>query len=209
MTEKQLLDRFITANDPDAFRALIELHGPMVFAVCRSVLRETHDAEDAFQNTFLALARRGHDQERRDRGTMAPSCGAPRGEEGTVPGLATAGPRECLHRLRIGASPSLARPVDHPLALRRGESLAGGLSDARGALLPGREDQPGGRGAVELPDRDDQGETFEGSTDPAWSLESSRTGRRLGVPGDDLRRMTGGRDRPPPTRGNRPRPAAP
>ena len=58
MTEKQLLDRFITANDPDAFRALIDLHGPMVFAVCRTVLRETHDAEDAFQNTFLALARR-------------------------------------------------------------------------------------------------------------------------------------------------------
>jgi RNA polymerase sigma factor (sigma-70 family) len=58
MTERQLLDRFVTANDPDAFRALIELHGPMVFAVCRNVLRETHDAEDAFQNTFLALARR-------------------------------------------------------------------------------------------------------------------------------------------------------
>jgi RNA polymerase sigma factor (sigma-70 family) len=58
MTERQLLDRFVTANDPDAFRALIERHGPMVLAVCRNVLRETHDAEDAFQNTFLALARR-------------------------------------------------------------------------------------------------------------------------------------------------------
>jgi RNA polymerase sigma factor (sigma-70 family) len=58
MTEKQLLDRFVTANDPDAFRALVERHGPMVLAVCRTVLHESHDVEDAFQNTFLALARR-------------------------------------------------------------------------------------------------------------------------------------------------------
>jgi RNA polymerase sigma factor (sigma-70 family) len=58
MTERQLLDRFVTANDPEAFRALVERHGPMVLAVCRTVLREPHDVEDAFQNTFLALARR-------------------------------------------------------------------------------------------------------------------------------------------------------
>ena len=58
MTEKQLLECFVATNDPDAFRVLIERHGPMVLAVCRNVLRETHDAEDAFQNTFLALARR-------------------------------------------------------------------------------------------------------------------------------------------------------
>jgi RNA polymerase sigma factor (sigma-70 family) len=58
MTEKQLLDRYVTAEDPDAFTALIERHGPMVLSVCRTVLREQHDVEDAFQNTFLALARR-------------------------------------------------------------------------------------------------------------------------------------------------------
>jgi RNA polymerase sigma factor (sigma-70 family) len=57
MTERQLLHRFVTANDPDAFRVLIERHGPMVLAVCRSILRQRHDAEDAFQNTFLELAR--------------------------------------------------------------------------------------------------------------------------------------------------------
>jgi RNA polymerase sigma factor (sigma-70 family) len=58
MTERQLLDRFITANDPDAFKVLIERHGPMVLSVCRTVLHEQHDAEDAFQNTFLVLASR-------------------------------------------------------------------------------------------------------------------------------------------------------
>ena len=38
MTERQLLECFVTTNDPDAFRVLIERHGPMVLAVCRSVL---------------------------------------------------------------------------------------------------------------------------------------------------------------------------
>jgi RNA polymerase sigma factor (sigma-70 family) len=57
MTERQLLECFVTSNDPDAFAALIERHGPMVLAVCRSVLREQHDVEDAFQETFLILAR--------------------------------------------------------------------------------------------------------------------------------------------------------
>jgi len=58
MTERQLLERFVTANDPDAFRILIDRHGPMVLAVCRTVLRDQHDVEDAFQSTFLTLARR-------------------------------------------------------------------------------------------------------------------------------------------------------
>jgi RNA polymerase sigma factor (sigma-70 family) len=58
MTERELLECFVTTNDPDAFGVLIERHGPMVLAVCRSVLREQHDVEDAFQETFLALARR-------------------------------------------------------------------------------------------------------------------------------------------------------
>ena len=58
MTERQLLKSFVTANDPEAFRVLIERHGPMVLAVCRTVLREQHDVEDAFQDTFLVLAKR-------------------------------------------------------------------------------------------------------------------------------------------------------
>lgn len=58
MTDEELLERFITANDSDAFRHLMEKHGPMVMAVCRSVLRNSHDVEDAFQNTFVSLALR-------------------------------------------------------------------------------------------------------------------------------------------------------
>ena len=40
-TERQVLECFVTANDPDAFRVLIERHGPMVLAVCRNVLRRS------------------------------------------------------------------------------------------------------------------------------------------------------------------------
>lgn len=55
MPETELLERFISANDQTAFRTLIDRHGPMVLAVCRSVLDELHDVEDAFQSTFLVL----------------------------------------------------------------------------------------------------------------------------------------------------------
>lgn len=70
MTDRQLLERFVTGNDPDAFRVLVERHGPMVLSVCRNVLRESHDVEDAFQNTFLALARRAGTIQKRD--TLGP-----------------------------------------------------------------------------------------------------------------------------------------
>jgi len=61
MTDTQLLDWFISRRDEGAEAAFEELmirHGPMVFRVCRSVLRDEHDAEDAFQAAFLVLAHR-------------------------------------------------------------------------------------------------------------------------------------------------------
>jgi RNA polymerase sigma factor (sigma-70 family) len=61
MTDPQLLEVFLGENGQAAalaFEAIIERHGPMVLRTCRAVLRDLHAAEDAFQATFLILARK-------------------------------------------------------------------------------------------------------------------------------------------------------
>jgi RNA polymerase sigma factor (sigma-70 family) len=57
-TDGRLLSAFISHRDEAAFEAIVRRHGPMVMGVCQRVLRDRHDAEDAFQTTFLVLVRK-------------------------------------------------------------------------------------------------------------------------------------------------------
>jgi RNA polymerase sigma factor (sigma-70 family) len=56
--DNELLKRFLANRDENAFEALVWRHGPMVLALCRRILRDPRDAEDAFQASFLVLVRK-------------------------------------------------------------------------------------------------------------------------------------------------------
>src|SRR4051812_42886897 len=92
-SDAELLDRFLVTGDRAAFELLTWRHGPMVFGVCRRVLRHEQDAEDAFQATFLALARKGGSVARRGAGGG-----------GLTPGASRVAP---------AAKPRAARPPPH------------------------------------------------------------------------------------------------
>src|SRR4051812_7440818 len=57
-SDGELLGRFVERREDAVFEAIIQRHGPKVWGVCRRVLRDDHDADDAFQATFLVLALR-------------------------------------------------------------------------------------------------------------------------------------------------------
>ena len=104
LSDAQLVQRFLTArsgaggregdrDDQTAFAALVDRHGPMVFSVCRDVLRNADDAQDAFQATFLVLARRAGSVRKADSVASwlhGVRCGSPCGQGRSRPGAGRA-----------------------------------------------------------------------------------------------------------------------
>src|SRR5215831_12268279 len=64
--DRQLLEQFLSRRDEAAFAVLVRRHGPMVLGVCRRLLRDPHDADDAFQAVFLVLIRKARSLRHRD-----------------------------------------------------------------------------------------------------------------------------------------------
>src|SRR5262245_3403616 len=59
LNDGDLLEHFYQGNDQSAFEVLVERYGSMILGVCRRMLCNTHDAEDAFQAVFLVLVCKG------------------------------------------------------------------------------------------------------------------------------------------------------
>ena len=115
VSDGELLERYATSSGESAeraFAALVDRHGPMVLRVCRSVLGDEHAAQDAFQATFLILARRrvrSGSETRSARGSTGWPTGLPRarGMPRPVGGSTSARPRSG-HREK----PAPSRPTN-------------------------------------------------------------------------------------------------
>ena len=116
--DEELLVRFAANREEAVFDAIVRRHGPMVWGVCRRVLRDHHAAEDAFQVTFLVLARRAGSVRR----------------PGQLAQWLHGGARQTARKARSIALKRVGR--ERPIGESLGAVPAGSTSDPAGDLLP-------------------------------------------------------------------------
>lgn len=123
-TDRELIARFHQERDESAFAALVDKHGPMVLGVCRRRLRDPHAADDAFQATFLILARKA------GQVTWQESLG------GWLYQVATHVCRKAISRTSRREAVPLAPDLDPPAAPTPPPSELSGLLDEELRALP-------------------------------------------------------------------------
>ncbi len=215
LSDRELLERFLERRDEVAelaFAVLVERHGPMVLGVCRRIMRDLHHAEDAFQATFLVLARKGAID---PRGGLARALALRRGHAGgharperrtSASGPRTIGARSPRHR-GSGPRPGRYRPCRDPGDDRAGDRRAPRpVPGPRAALRPGRPELRGGGPPAGLAGGDRQEPAVAGPGQAARAADPPRpgTGRVL-----DRDRHPPGRPPAEPGRGHDPRRSCP
>ena len=167
LSDGQLLDRFVDRREEAVFEAIVRRHGPMVWGVCRRVLRDHHDAEDAFQATFLVLARKAASVMPREKvgnwlygvaHQTAMKARAMRAKRRVREGQVTDMPEpEAVSQDHAGRPGRVARPGVEPPARE--------VPHPHRPVRPGGQDPQGGGEPTRLADRDGLEPPVEGQGD--------------------------------------------
>ncbi len=105
LDDAALLNQFLLDRDPAAFEAVVTRHGPMVLRLCQRLLADAHDAEDAFQATFLVFLRKA--------ASIRPASALAAWLHRVAYHVAL-GSRAARRRRREGAAPDLPAPDPRP-----------------------------------------------------------------------------------------------
>ena len=177
-TDGQLLEAYTARRDGSAFAELVRRHGPTVWGVCRRLLLNREDAEDAYQATFLVLVRKPKSVRLNRSGTGSTgSQFGPRGRPGgRSPGVSTFGPP-----LSTTSSPSLSgAPSNQSSSTNTHVARVGhGCKRPRWTQTRSHSLRAGGEGATAGVRRRDQSgpcrgrESVQGSTHgPGWNART-------------------------------------
>ena len=193
LPDRQLLERYSHDRDASAdaaFEVLVRRHGPMVLRVCRNVLKDWNDAEDAFQATFIVLARRCGSIRKRDSveswlfGVACRVAARARVEAARRRAVERRGASEADAALGTPEDDDADRFGARPDRAGRGAPAAGEVPGRGGALLLGGPDAGAGRGAARLPAGHRPQPAGAGTRPVAAAIDPTRSrpaGRRRGI----------------------------